>query len=160
MQAALRVRRMSDPGFAPAAPVPGLRASMGGAALAMGAFSNARYQIVGGVDRWLFDHSTYLLPYLAASTVFRGVSAWFGQETRLHLQARRWGWPLLLHAPAKHDAESTCHPICCMRGAGCGVDAMPGALAAPWSLPSGCRASSDLDAVRYLCQPFVSDGGS
>lgn len=77
---------MSNPGFAPAVPVPDLRSSMGGAALAMGAFSNARYQIVGGVDRWLFDHSTYLLPYLAASTVFRGVSAWFGQETRLHLQ--------------------------------------------------------------------------
>ena len=86
LQAALAIRRMSDPAFSPAVPVPELRASMGGAALAMGAFSNARYQIVGGVDRWLFDHSTYLIPYLAVSTVFRTVSAWSGQQTRLHLQ--------------------------------------------------------------------------
>lgn len=94
-QAALRVRRMSNPAFEPAAPVPQLRTSMGGAALAMGLFSNGRYQLVGGIDRYLFDHSNHLLPYLAMSTLFRTVSTWFGQETRLHLQARTLSLPVL-----------------------------------------------------------------
>ncbi|EIE24610.1 hypothetical protein COCSUDRAFT_40961 [Coccomyxa subellipsoidea C-169] len=79
-------RRHWDPSFTPSVPIPELRTSATGMALTMGVFANARYQMLGGIDRYLFDHSNFLLPYLGMSTAFRAVSTWFGQETRLHLQ--------------------------------------------------------------------------
>lgn len=77
---------MSDPAFTPSVPIPSLPKSATGMALSMGVFSNARYQLVGGIDRYLFDHAEHLLPYLGASTAFRWVSTKFGNETRLHFQ--------------------------------------------------------------------------
>ncbi|KFM26378.1 hypothetical protein F751_4871 [Auxenochlorella protothecoides] len=44
-----------------------------GAAAAMGVFANARYQVIAGVDRYLFDHAAYLWSYLAASGAFRAL---------------------------------------------------------------------------------------
>ena len=88
MQVDLRLRRMRDPGFTPSVPIPDMRTSAGGLAVTMGAFTNVRFQIVGGIDRYLFDHSNYLVSYLALSTAFRAASTWIGQPTRLHLQAR------------------------------------------------------------------------
>ena len=89
MQADLRLRRMRDPGFTPSVPIPDMRTSAGGLAVTMGVFTNVRFQVVGGIDRYLFDHSNYLFSYLALSTAFRAASTWIGQPTRLHLQARR-----------------------------------------------------------------------
>lgn len=88
VQVDLRLRRMRDPGFTPSVPIPDMRTSAGGLAVTMGAFTNVRFQIVGGIDRYLFDHSNYLVSYLALSTAFRAASTWIGQPTRLHLQAR------------------------------------------------------------------------
>lgn len=79
---------MRDPGFTPSVPIPDMRTSAGGLAVTMGVFTNVRFQIVGGIDRYLFDHSNYLASYLALSTAFRAASTWIGQPTRLHLQAR------------------------------------------------------------------------
>jgi hypothetical protein len=99
LQMELKLRRLQDPDFTPSVPIAELRNSATGVALSMGIFSNARYQIVGGVDRYLFDHSNYLIPYLLTSTVFRTLSAWNGQETRLHMQVRAHflGSPSALH---------------------------------------------------------------
>ena len=86
LQLDVMARRHWDPSFTPSVPIPELRTSATGMALTMGVFANARYQMLGGIDRYLFDHSNFLLPYLGMSTAFRAVSTWFGQETRLHLQ--------------------------------------------------------------------------
>jgi len=83
------VRRQFDPSFSPSVAIPELRTSATGMALTMGVFANMRYQLLGGIDRYLFDHSNFLLPYLGMSTAFRAVSTWYGQETRLHLQVRQ-----------------------------------------------------------------------
>lgn len=88
LQLDVMARRHWDPSFTPSVPIPELRTSATGMALTMGVFANARYQMLGGIDRYLFDHSNFLLPYLGMSTAFRAVSTWFGQETRLHLQVR------------------------------------------------------------------------
>ena len=77
---------MSDAAFTPSVPIPSLQTSASGMALSMGVFSNLRYQLVGGIDRYLFDHAEHLWPYLAASSAFRWVSTIYGNETRLHFQ--------------------------------------------------------------------------
>ncbi len=79
---------MKDAAFTPSVPIPSMQKSAYGMAMSMGVFSNARYQLVGGIDRYLFDHAEHLIPYLAASTAFRWVSTKFGNETRLHFQVR------------------------------------------------------------------------
>lgn len=79
---------MSDATFTPSVPIPSMQSSAVGMALSMGVFSNARYQLVGGIDRYLFDHAEHLMSYLAASTAFRWVSTNFGDETRLHFQVQ------------------------------------------------------------------------
>lgn len=86
VQAEVKLRRLRDPEFAPSVAIPNLRTSATGLALSMGVFSNARYQITGGIDRYLFDHAQHLIPYLTISSAFRALSTCFGQETRLHLQ--------------------------------------------------------------------------
>ncbi|KAL6777477.1 CGL34 [Auxenochlorella protothecoides x Auxenochlorella symbiontica] len=90
------LRRARDPTYAPSVPVPALGKSALGAAAAMGVFANARYQVIAGVDRYLFDHAAYLWSYLAASGAFRALSTHLGDQTRLYLQ----GMPLERPAPA------------------------------------------------------------
>lgn len=85
----VQVRRKFDPTFTPSMPIPDVRASAGGMALALGLFSNARYQIIGGVDRYLFERSNFLWSYLSFSTLFRSVSAFVGEPTRRQLQGIR-----------------------------------------------------------------------
>ena len=93
LQVDLRLRRMSDGAFTPSVPIPSLQTSAVGMALSMGVFSNLRYQLVGGIDRYLFDHAEHLWPYLAASSGFRWVSTIYGNETRLHFQVCSWLLP-------------------------------------------------------------------
>lgn len=89
VQLDVMIRRQFDPSFSPSVGIPELRTSATGMALTMGVFANMRYQLLGGIDRYLFDHSNFLLPYLGMSIAFRAVSTWYGQETRLHLQVRQ-----------------------------------------------------------------------
>lgn len=84
--AAAALRRRSDPDWQPAVRTPELRASALGLAASMGIFANARYQIISGVDRYLFDHSAYLMSYLVASGIVRVASNRLGEPTRLVLQ--------------------------------------------------------------------------
>lgn len=80
------IRRRSNPDWQPAVRTPELRASALGLAASMGFFANGRYQIISGVDRYLFGHSNYLLSYLIFSGVVRVASNRLGEPTRLHLQ--------------------------------------------------------------------------
>lgn len=114
LQVDLRLRRMSDAAFTPSVPIPSLQTSASGMALSMGVFSNLRYQLVGGIDRYLFDHAEHLWPYLAASSAFRGVSTIYGNETRLHFQVRaclpprRCAAPCAFCSMAPGSAGSAC----------------------------------------------------
>ena len=94
---------MSDASYTPSVPIPSLQKNAFGMAMSMGVFSNARYQLVGGIDRYLFDHAEHLWPYLIASGIFRGVSTKFGNETRLHFQV----WP----DPALRLLPLSSHPV-------------------------------------------------
>eukprot|EP00887_Chlorella_sp_A99_P000947 scaffold5.g947.t1 len=85
-QAVLAVRRARDPGFAPSMPIPSVKQSALGMAAAWGMFGNARYQLVAGIDRYLFDHANYLWSYLLCSGVFRSASTVLGDQTRHYLQ--------------------------------------------------------------------------
>jgi len=80
------IRRRGDPNWQPAVRTPELRNSSLGMAASMGLFANGRYQIISGVDRYLFGHSNYLMSYLIASGIVRIASNRFGEPTRLTLQ--------------------------------------------------------------------------
>lgn len=85
-QAAVAVRRRSNPEFKPSMPVPSVQTSALGFAAAQGIFGNVRYQMVAGIDRYLFDHASYLWSYLGASGAFRTVSTTVGDQTRRFMQ--------------------------------------------------------------------------
>lgn len=82
-QGLVAVRKLQNKKFQPSVPVPSISRS----ALGMGAFcgisANFRYQLIGGADRYLFDHSQYLWSYLGVSTVVRAASQYIGNTTRL-----------------------------------------------------------------------------
>ncbi|KAK9816670.1 hypothetical protein WJX72_003527 [[Myrmecia] bisecta] len=86
-QAALALRRRAlGADYQPSVRIPDVRTSACGLAVSTGIFTNLRYQMIGGVDRYLFDHSNFLWSYLAASGIVRVISNRIGEPTRLHLQ--------------------------------------------------------------------------
>lgn len=87
---------MVNPSFEPSAPVPTLAASSGGLAASLGLCANARYQVIGGIDRYLFDRCSMLWVYLIFSGAVRLVSNRAGEPIRLHLQVSLL--PSQLHA--------------------------------------------------------------
>lgn len=78
----LALRRKSDPGFQPAMPVPALGTTALGMAVHLGIFGNVRYQMIAGIDDYLYKHAGQLWSYLAASTAFRSLSTTVGEQTR------------------------------------------------------------------------------
>mmetsp|Transcript_32029 Transcript_32029/g.57353 ORF Transcript_32029/g.57353 Transcript_32029/m.57353 type:complete len:519 (-) Transcript_32029:153-1709(-) len=77
------LRQTQDKTFKPTVPVPDVARSAAGLGAFMGISSNVRYQLLGGVDRYLFDHSTMLWSYLAVSSALRTGSQYIGNGTRL-----------------------------------------------------------------------------
>ena len=69
----------------PAVPVPDVKTS----ALGMGAFlglsCNARYQLIGGADRWMTDRLTSLGSAITATALMRLTNNQVGEQTRLFL---------------------------------------------------------------------------
>merc|ERR1712100_530176 len=69
----------------PAVPVPDVKTS----ALGMGAFlglsCNARYQLIGGADRWMTDRLTSLGSAITATALIRLTNNQVGEQTRLFL---------------------------------------------------------------------------
>lgn len=80
--AAVAARRHQDPAFQPSVPVPDIARSSGGLGAYLALNVNTRYQLVGGLDRYLFDHSNFLWTYLGFSTFARIVSNRIGELSR------------------------------------------------------------------------------
>lgn len=85
-QAAVAVRRTSDPSFQPSMPIPSMKQSALGLGASLGVFANVRYQMIAGFDRYLFDHANYLWSYLTLSGFLRTASTYIGDQTRVYLQ--------------------------------------------------------------------------
>ena len=78
----LRRQRTGDAEWAPSVPVPELAASSGGLAAFFAANANARYQVLGGLDRTLFSHTNAMWGYLLLSGAARVGSQYLGELSR------------------------------------------------------------------------------
>lgn len=78
------LRQKMDPSYRPSLQPP--RASTAAAGLGgfMAISSNFRYQMVAGMDRYLFGHSNFLWSYLVATSVVRAMSHAVSQPSRLY----------------------------------------------------------------------------
>lgn len=80
--AVVELRKRADPSFQPAVKVPSVQQSALGMAATCGIFANARYQIISGFDRYLFENANYLWSYLTLSGLLRTASTAIGEPTR------------------------------------------------------------------------------
>ena len=80
--AAVELRKRADPLFEPSVPVPSVGRSSGGLAAFFALNANVRYQLVGGLDRYLFGHSSFLWTYLGLTGVARLGSVAVGEASR------------------------------------------------------------------------------
>ncbi|KXZ54311.1 hypothetical protein GPECTOR_5g396 [Gonium pectorale] len=71
-----------DPSFEPSVPVPDVARSSAGLAAFFALSANTRYQLIGGMDRYMLGHSNFLWTYLAASGAARVVSNQIGETHR------------------------------------------------------------------------------
>lgn len=92
--ASTALRQRSDPSYQPSVAPPRLPAAAAGLGTSMGLSSNVRYQIIAGIDTYLFGHSNYLWSYLAFSGVMRLASNAIGQDMRLFLMGLPRGEPV------------------------------------------------------------------
>jgi hypothetical protein len=145
-QAAVAVRRRSDPDFTPSMPVPDVRQSALGFAAAQGIFGNLRYQMVAGIDRYLFDHANYLWSYLAVSGIFRSFSTAVGDQTRRYLQGLPNGDEVVRQRAARlaaYRAWAAQQQAAARRSGGVVMREAPAAAAAaPAAASSGSGSSS------------------
>ncbi len=107
---------MIDPSFEPSAPVPQLAASSGGLAASLGLCANARYQVIGGIDRYMFDRCSMLWVYLIVSSTYRLVTQVGGEKLRLHLQVCPPNLPFKLSTPRLPNSATLHLVIPCMIG--------------------------------------------
>jgi hypothetical protein len=81
-QAAVQLHQKVDPDFEPSVPV----ADAGRSSAGLGAFfavnANTRYQLLGGMDRYLFGHSNFMWTYMGLSLLARGMFASVGEMSR------------------------------------------------------------------------------
>ncbi|GLC55983.1 hypothetical protein PLESTB_001051700 [Pleodorina starrii] len=75
-------RKYVDPAFEPSVPVPEVARSSAGLAAFFALSANTRYQLIGGMDRYLLGHSNFLWTYLATSGAARIVSNQIGETHR------------------------------------------------------------------------------
>lgn len=80
--AAVALRRQRDPEFAPSVPLPSLGRSSAGLGAFFAINANTRYQLLGGLDRYMFDHSNFLWTYIGVSGFARLASNRIGELTR------------------------------------------------------------------------------
>ncbi|GFR46673.1 hypothetical protein Agub_g8288 [Astrephomene gubernaculifera] len=75
-------RKYADPDFEPSVPVPDVARSSAGLAAFFSLAANTRYQLLGGMDRYLLGHSNFMWTYLALSGTARLVSSQLGETHR------------------------------------------------------------------------------
>jgi len=78
------LRRAKDPSFEPSLPVPSVQAAATATGLYMGVFSNVRYQLIGGMDRWMQMMLASLPTHLVATCSARFANMQLGEQTRRH----------------------------------------------------------------------------
>lgn len=81
-QAVVGIRKKYDPSFEPSIPVPEVARSSAGLAAFFAISANTRYQLLGGMDRYLFGHSNYLLTYLGVTGAARVASHYVAEQHR------------------------------------------------------------------------------
>lgn len=75
-------RKYVDPSFEPSVPVPEVARSSAGLAAFFAVSANTRYQLIGGMDRYLIAHSNFLWTYLGLTGVARALSCQVGELHR------------------------------------------------------------------------------
>ncbi|KAI8470469.1 MAG: hypothetical protein J3K34DRAFT_368498 [Monoraphidium minutum] len=98
---ALAARRRGDPGFVPSVPVPEAGRSSGGLGAFFAVNANARYQLLGGLDRYLFGHASALWSYVALTAAARAAACAAGELSR------PWWQGLATETAASHAAQRT-----------------------------------------------------
>jgi len=99
--AAVSLRQRNNADWKPSVNPPSAKAGALGLAATCGIFANARYQVIAGFDRYLFEHANFLWSYLALSGLLRTASTFIGEQTRVYLQ----GLPTVQQIEAKRQAE-------------------------------------------------------
>ncbi|KAG1673698.1 hypothetical protein FOA52_010567 [Chlamydomonas sp. UWO 241] len=89
------LRRANDPSFEPSTSVPSVQRSAGGLAAFFALNANVRYQLIGGLDRYLFNHSSFMITYMGLSGLARLASMSVGEMSRPLWQ----GMPTLAERP-------------------------------------------------------------
>eukprot|EP00210_Caulerpa_lentillifera_P002488 g2385.t1 len=74
--------RKMDPDYKPSCQSESLSRSIVGLSLFYGLHAHTRYQLVGGIDRYFFDHSNYLWSYLTTTGLCRLVNAFIAETHR------------------------------------------------------------------------------
>jgi hypothetical protein len=98
---AVAARRRADPSFEPSVPVPSAARSSGGLGAFFALNANVRYQLLGGLDRYLFGHASALWSYVALTTIARVGGAAVGELSR------PWWQGLPTEAAASHAQRRT-----------------------------------------------------
>lgn len=75
-------RKYVDPSFEPSVPIPEVARSSAGLAAFFAVSANTRYQLIGGMDRYLVAHSNFLWTYLGLTGVARALSCQVGELHR------------------------------------------------------------------------------
>jgi hypothetical protein len=81
-QAALVVRHRTSPDWQPSVPLPSIEHAAGGLGAFFAINANLRYQLLGGLDRALFQHTNFLWTYVGLTTLGRAASNRIGELSR------------------------------------------------------------------------------
>jgi hypothetical protein len=79
---AVAMHKRADPSYEPSSAVPDAAASAGGLAAFMAINANLRYQLIGGLDRWLYARAAAMSVYGCVSGVARAAGAGVGELSR------------------------------------------------------------------------------
>jgi hypothetical protein len=79
---AVALHKRVDPTFEPSVPVPELGRSSAGMGAYFALNANTRYQLIGGMDKYLFERANMIWAYVAMTGVYRVVSNRVGEASR------------------------------------------------------------------------------
>jgi hypothetical protein len=80
--AAIKLHQKADPEYQPSVGAPDAARSSAGLGAFFAVNANTRYQLLGGMDRYLFGHSNFMWTYMLFSGVARGLFTYAGELSR------------------------------------------------------------------------------
>jgi hypothetical protein len=99
-QAAVKVHEAMEPGYeGPSVPIADPARSSAGLGAFFAVNANTRYQLLGGMDRYLFSHSNFLWTYMGMSLLSRGLFTAAGEASR------PWWQGLTTDVAASHASQ-------------------------------------------------------